>query len=132
MKKAMNKTRTAAIAFMVVFTMASAPSFAVIKDETPVEFKYIGSSNNQPLFQLNLHNADEGQFVITLKTSSGDVLYSEKISGKQLVRKYRLSTDEFDASGITVEVSSVKSNTKVVYAVNRKTRTVEDVVINRL
>ncbi len=132
MKNVMNKARRTAIILMVMFTIVTAQSFAKNNDGAPVEFKYIGTTNSQPVFQLNMHNADAGEFVITLKTSSGELLYTEKVSGKQIERKYRLNTDEIDASGITVEVSSAKDNTKIVYAVNRKTRTIEDVVINKL
>ncbi len=132
LKTVINKTKMAAIASMVIFTMASAQSFAGIKEEGPAEFKYIGTTNDQPVFLLNLHNADADEFVITLKATSGEVLYSEKVSGKEIERKYRFTTDEIDNGGITVEVTSKKNKSKIVYAAKRQSHTIEDVVINQL
>lgn len=131
MKTMINKTKLVAMASMLVFTVASAQS-PDIKEETPVEFKYIGTANDQPVFQLNLHNSEADEFVITLKNSAGDVLYKEKVAGIELTRKYRLDTFEIDTSKITVEVNSIKNNNKTVYTVNRTTRIVEDVVITKL
>lgn len=127
-----SKARLATIAWIVLFTITAKENFAGTRDEMPVELKYIGTTNNQPVFLLNLHNNNAEAFEVTLRSSSGEVLYSERLSGKQLQRKYRLNTEEIDASGITVEVSSKSSNTKVVYAINRKTRVTEDVVVDRL
>jgi hypothetical protein len=132
MKTVMNKTRIVLVAFMLLFTVASSNSFAGTNDKGIVEFKYIGNTNNQPVFLLNLHNNDAGEFLITLKTQSGEVLYSEKVEGKQIARKYRLNTDEFDASAVNVEVVNRKDNSKVVYAVSIQTRVVNDVVVNKL
>ena len=139
MKKVMNKSKMImAIALMVTFnfasafTVAPAQNFASYGTRNPVEFKYIGSTNDQPVFQLNLNNSESAEFVITLKDFSGNVLYTETVSGKQILRKYRLDTDEIDANGIRVEVSNKKDNSKTVYTINRNRRIVEDVVINKL
>ncbi|MEO6328076.1 MAG: hypothetical protein ABIO55_04055 [Ginsengibacter sp.] len=130
-KTVINKAKLVATASVLVFTMASAQS-QYNTDEIPVEFKYIGTTYNQPVFQLNLHNSEADEFVITLRNSTGDVLYSEKVAGKEIIRKYRLDTGVIDASKITVEVNSIKNHNKSVYAVNRTTRVVEDVVVTKL
>jgi len=70
--------------------------------------------------------------VITLKDHAGNVLYTETVSGKQILRKYRLDTDEIDANDIKVEVSDKKDNSKTVYTINRSRRVVDDVIINKL
>lgn len=137
MKTLMNNTKFAVTILMVFFAMASVQSFGMnlrdsAKDENPVELKYIGKTNNQPVFSLNLHNAEADQFTITLKNTSGDVIYTEKISGTQVERKYRLNTDELEASNIRIEVISKKNNNKTVYAINRQTHEVDDVTISKL
>ena len=111
---------------MLTFSLASAESFANNKSDNPVELKYLGSVDNQPVFLLNLNNNDADEFVITLKDKSGNVLYSEEVKGKEISRKYRLNTDEA-ASEITFEVNRKKDKTKIVYAVTRSTHVVEDV-----
>ncbi len=131
MKKLMNKSRMImAIAIMVTFTLASAQSFAGNIGDNPVELKYVGNTNNQPVFLLNFNNSEADEFVVMLKDDAGYVLYSEKVEGKQISRKYRLNTEEVDGN-IFIEVSSKKSG-KTIYTVNRKSRVVEDVVVNKL
>ncbi|MEO6455092.1 MAG: hypothetical protein ABIN97_13515 [Ginsengibacter sp.] len=132
MKSAMNKTKMTVIAFMIIFSIASTQSFANNKDENPVEFKYIGTANDHSVFQLNLNNTEADEFIITLRNSFGEMLYTEKVAGKEIKRKYRLNTDEIDAGKITVEVSSKKNDSKITYAVSRKTHVVEDVIITKL
>ena len=127
----MSRSKIIAIAFMLTFSVASVESFADNKSDNPVELKYLGNVDNQPVFLLSLHNNDADEFIVTLKDQSGNVLYSEEVKGKQISRKYRLNTDEV-ASEIRVEVSRKKDKSKIVYSVSRTTRVVEDVDINRL
>lgn len=118
--------------FASAFTVAPAQSFISYAAKNSVEFKYVGTTNDQPVFQLNLNNNELAEFVVTLKDHSGNVLYTETVSGKQISRRYRLDTDEIDANDIKVEVSNRKDNSKTVYTINRNRRVVEDVVINKL
>ena len=131
MKQLISKSKMVlAIALITTFSFTSLQSFAY-KGDTPVEFKYLGNTNDQPVFQLNLNNSESDEFVVTLKNLSGDILYSEKVSGTQISRKYRINTDEIDKE-IRVEVTSKKDNSKTVYTVSRNSHVVEDVVINKL
>jgi len=116
---------------MLTFSVASVESFADNKSDNPVELKYLGSVNSQPVFLLNLNNNESDEFVVTLKDRAGNVLYSETLKGKLVSKKYRLDTDD-SASEIRFEVSSKKDNTKTVYTVVRNTHVVEDVAINKL
>lgn len=134
MKTIIKRSKLIALAFILTFSLASAESFAGDKtrNDNTVELKYLGSVNNQPLFQLNLNNAEPDAFAITLRDVSGNIIFHEEVKGTQISRKYRLNADEMDVSGLRFEVTSKNSNTKTVYAVNRKSHVVEDVIINRL
>ena len=131
MKTFISRSKIIAIAFMLTFSVGSAQSFADNKTDNPVELKYLGNVDNQPVFLLSLNNNDADEFIVTLKDQSGNVLYSEEVKGKQISRKYRLNTDEV-ASEIRFEVSRKKDKSKIVYTVSRTTRVVEDVDINKL
>jgi len=131
MKTFISRSKIIAIAFALTFSAASAESFANNKTDNPVELKYLGSVNSQPVFLLNLNNNESDEFVVTLKDRAGNVLYSETLKGKLVSKKYRLDTDD-SASEIRFEVSSKKDNTKTVYTVVRNTHVVEDVAINKL
>ena len=135
MKTFISRSKIIAIAFVFTFSLASMENSAhgiYSKSNNPVELKYIGNENNQPLFQLNLNNDEADEFVVTLKDLSGGVIYSEVVKGKLISRKYRLNTDEIGISEIRFEVSSKRSNTKTVYSVSSTSRVVEDVVIIKL
>ena len=55
-------------------------------------------------------------FFITIRDEAGTVLYSEKLSGKNLSRKYRIDTDEeITEGGLRFEVRSVSSKKTEVY-----------------
>ena len=132
MKTFISRSKIIALAFALTFSTASVESFANIKSDNPVELKYLGSVDSQPVFLLNLNNNESEEFVVTLRDASGNVLYSEALKGKLVSKKYRLDTDAFGASVITFEVSNRKTNTKTVYTVVRNTHVVEDVAINKL
>ena len=127
MKKVMNKSAIA-IAIMATITLAASQKTEArskIEDslksrtETPVEFKYMGKMNAQPLFQLNLKNAEANEYLITLTDQNGTVLYDEKIAGKDLSRKYMLNLDEIDASEIRFHIKNQKDKSTTNFTVKR-------------
>ncbi|MEP6596283.1 MAG: hypothetical protein ABJA71_10070 [Ginsengibacter sp.] len=135
MKRFISRSKIIAMAFALTFSLGSVENFAQDtnnKSDNPVELTYIGNVNNQPQFQLKLNNNEAGEFVITIKDLSGNVLYSEVATGKLFSRKYLLNIDEMGVSEIRFEVSSKKSNSKTVYAVSTTSRVVEDVAVNKL
>jgi len=126
MKKVMNRSAIA-MALMATFTISASQIQArgriedslKIKTESPVEFKYLGKMNAQPLFVLNLNNAEENQYLITLTDQNGTVLYDEKVAGKDLSRKYLLNLDEIDASEIRFHIKNQKDKTTTSFTVKR-------------
>ncbi|MEP6617341.1 MAG: hypothetical protein ABJA57_12210 [Ginsengibacter sp.] len=127
MQKVMNNSVILAMALMVTFTLASVQTEAKnkpedslkSKTESPVEFKYIGKMNNQPLFQLNFNNVESSDFIITLTDQTGAVIYDEKISGKDLSRKYMLNLDEIDASEVKFLIKNKTNNSATNFTVKR-------------
>lgn len=103
----------------------------VPKNPLPVEFNYVGISNDKPVFLLTINNTETDEFVINIKDQFGYVLYSEKVEGTNFSRKFLLNA-EIDAVGIRVEVKSKKTNTSNVYSVKGNTRYVQDVYISKL
>ena len=102
------------------------------KSEIPSELKYLGSFDNQPQFQLSLNNTEIDEFVITIRNRNGQVIFKEKIKGASILRKYQLNTEELDSNGITFEVVSKKTKSRVAYTVNETARLVQDVSITAL
>ena len=137
MKKIFSNTRCISIAFMTVFTVAAAP-MAMANDSSrinktiPVELKLVGNVNDQPIFQLSYTGTEQDEFTIVLRDEDGNALYRENIKGEGFTKKFLLNKEEIGDGTLRFEVSSKKFDKVAVYEVNRSTRQVEDMVINKL
>src|SRR6478735_8791920 len=59
-----------------------------------VAVTYVGSIENQPVFQIDYDNKEETAFVLTIKDSDGNILYVEKSKDKKFSKKFRYQGDE--------------------------------------
>ena len=121
------------IALFIVFGLVATATWANDgkKDSPTAELKYIGIRNNQPLFELNLSSANEGDFHIAIKDQFGEVLYSERVKAKIFTRKFQLDTENLGDAVLRVEVKSGK-NKPEVFTINRNTRFIEETSISTL
>ena len=130
MKTVISTLSRTAIVLLAVFAMSFSTNPGTHgKSEIPAELKYLGSRDDQPQFQLVLSNTESDEFVITIRNKSNEVIHKEKIKGANLSRKYQLNLDDADASGITFEVVSKTTRSRVAYTVNATSRLVQDVSI---
>ena len=133
MKTVINTLSRTAIVLLAVFTMSFTTNTGTPgKADNPTELKYLGSVNSQPRFQLSLNNTESDEFVITIRNRNSEVIYKEKIKGANVSRTYQLNTEEFDATGVTFEVVSKKTKSRIAYTVNETSRLVQDVSITAL
>ncbi|HKH59902.1 MAG TPA: hypothetical protein VKA49_03670 [Flavitalea sp.] len=130
MKTVISTLSRTAIVLLAVFTMSFSTNPETHgKSEIPAELKYLGSRDNQPQFQLVLTNTESDEFVVTIRNKGNEVIYKEKIKGANLSRKYQLNLDDADATGVTFEVVSKTTKSRVAYTVNATSRLVQDVSI---
>ena len=119
MKKVMSKNKAIIFGLMaIISTSFSNPVSAMDKKSDPpgVEIRYLGFVNKNPVFEITTNNVQADNFFITIRDEAGTVLFSEKISGKNLSRKYRIDTEEEIADGgLRFEVRSVNSKKTEVY-----------------
>ena len=135
MKKKHPKYATAVFALAVAIICSlpiSAMANEMTKDSTPVELKYIGSINNQPVFQLNLDGAENDEFSISITDGNGDLLYFDKVKGKNFSRKFQVNTEEIMDGRLFVEIKERKSSKGELYEINSKTRLVQENLVSRL
>lgn len=133
MKTVISTLTRSAIVLLAVFTMSfSTNTGNPGKSDNPAELTYIGSINNQPQFQLSLKNTESDEFVITIRNKNNEVMFKERIKGENISRKYRLASEEYDATGVTFEVVSKKTKSRITYTVNESKRLVQDVSITAL
>jgi len=134
MKKVLMNTRILAIALATTFTTAlSSPALAnEEKKAIPVELKFVGNIESQPVFLLSFNNVDESNYTIVVRDEYGNVLYRDNVKGGKITKKFMLNTDELGNVAIQFEIIGKKTEKTVVYEVNKKSRLVEDLVINKV
>jgi hypothetical protein len=119
MKKVMSKNKAIILGLMaIISTSFSNPASAMDKKSDPpgVEIKYLGFVNKNPVFEITTNNVQADNFLITIRDEAGTILFSEKLSGKNLSRKYRIDTqEEIARGGLRFEVRSVNSKKTEVY-----------------
>ncbi|HEY6062531.1 MAG TPA: hypothetical protein VIV35_02920, partial [Chitinophagaceae bacterium] len=106
MKKIFNNNRLIAIAFFTVFAATVAP--AVLANnckDLPVELKFIGSINNQSIFQLKISgNSPQDDYALTIRDEFGNSIYRENIKGRSFSKKFLFDTDELGDDTLLLEV----------------------------
>lgn len=133
MKNTLMNTRSFAIALATIFTISLAsPALANDEKKTiPVELKFIGNIENQPVFQLTFSNPVENEFTVVVRDEFNNVLYRDVVKGGNISKKFLLNTEELGDTDIQFEITGKKTDKTVIYEVNKKSRLVEDVVISK-
>lgn len=133
MKKIMKHSAIVSVLFLAL-TLVFAGSAAANEEKKPasnIELKFIGNYENQPVFQLNVTTAVEDEFIITLRDRDGVVLYTDKVKGTNVSKKFMLNTDEMGDNVVNVEVRSKKGKAEV-YTINRKQSLVEETLVTKV
>ena len=134
MKNVMSKN-TILIAIIAVFSAAfTNPAMATTKADPPVtEVKYLGFVENNPVFELNLKNYQSDNYFITIRDAAGTVIFSEKLSGTNVSRKYRIDTeDELPEGGLRFEVRSLKTKKLDTYIADVTENVTREVAVTKL
>ena len=136
MKKVMSKNKAIIFGLMaIISTSFSNPVSAMDKKSDPpgVEIRYLGFVNKNPVFEITTSNVQADNFFITIRDEAGTVLFSEKLSGKKLSRRYRIDTEEEIADGgLRFEVRSVKSKKTEVYIVGISENITREMAVTKI
>ena len=133
MKTSMINTRNIFIALATFFAISVAPpAFAGEIPNQPVELKFIGTLQNQPVFQLTVSGMEGKKFTVVIRDENDDILYRENFKGDSLTKQFLLRTEDFGSASIKFEVIAKKSEQTFVYQVNKNSRVMEDVVVNKI
>jgi hypothetical protein len=131
----MKTYKTTAIALFALLTIVSTGNVMANeskKSANGIELRYVGNNENQPVFQLNVNNADEDEFLVTFRDEQNNVLYSGKLKGVNISKNFQLDTDTIGDNVMSVEVKSRKSNKSEVYKINRTHSFTEDISVSKL
>jgi hypothetical protein len=102
------------------------------KTASTIELRFIGNLENQPVFQLNVPNAEQDEFTITFRDQYGNVLYADRLKGTNITKKFLLNTDEIGNDLVSVEVKTKKSGKSEVFKINRNVSYVNETVVKKI
>jgi len=134
MKNVMSK-KTILIAIIAVFSAAfTNPAMATTKTDPPItEVKYLGFVGSNPVFQLNLHGLHSDNYLISIRDASGTIIFSEKLNGTNISRKYRIDTEEaIPEGGLRFEVKALKAKKTDVYVAGITENVTREVAVTKL
>ncbi len=102
----------------------------------PAQLTFVGKVQNRPVFQLNLNNDVAGEYFINIKDANNNTLYSEKVKGANLSRRYQIDVDDADLNssdfGVKVEVTSAATHKTEVYKISTETKVSSNIVVAQL
>ncbi|MFT3904165.1 MAG: hypothetical protein QM727_13400 [Niabella sp.] len=133
----MNSKTVKNLAIAVVATVASLVSVNANASYGPLDLNkekvvYLGNLNELPVFQLSLDNAENATYLISIKDDEGQIIYSEKVNGKNIVRNYQFEDAPLDAYSLTFEVNNLNTKAKNVYKVNKAKKVLDEVAVSKI
>lgn len=134
MKSTVRNFRNTVIAVLTLsaFVFANTVAANNTKPGSTIELKYIGKAEDGPVFQLNLVNEQEEEFSITFRDENGNVLYSEKVKGTNITKRFRLSNEQLADDTVKVEVKNKKGSILEQYTINRQVKVVDEASVTKL
>jgi len=127
-------TRSLLTVMMIIGTVLTSSVYANTKTDLPgLEIKYLGKQENNPVFEIVFNNKETDKYLITIRDESGNILFSEKLSGKNITRKYRIDTEvEIGEGGLRFEIRPYSTKKTQVYVAGMSETVSRDMAINRL
>jgi hypothetical protein len=131
MKRIIRNNRILVIAFFTVFSVSSLSTWAGDGSKTlPVELKYSGHINSQPLYKLIVKgNAEPDEFTIIIRDNERNILFSENIKGEHFSKSFLLNTEEMGDEALHFEIVSKKTKKSVAYEINRNSHLAEETAV---
>lgn len=122
MKNLKINSRIFVVALVALFSVAfTSTAAATDKTANPaVSVKYIGAVNNAPIFQLSFTNENEEHYEIKI-TDKENIIYTETIKGKEVVRKFQFVNNGIEEELLYVEIKNISTNKIITYKINPAT-----------
>lgn len=134
--KVINNSKAIIIAIMaIISTSVISPVSAMDKkiDPPAIEIKYLGFVERNPVFEISMNSSQTDNLFVTIRDDAGNILYTEKLSGKSFSRKYRIDTEEeIKDGGLRFEVRSFNSNKTEVYVAGVSENTVREMAVTKI
>ena len=128
-----NARKTVLFAALFLFiTLSKEVQAADSLKKPPVEVRYIGAIDHNPVFQIEVDNQNGEEMYLTIRDEYGTHIYSEVIKEKKYSRKIHLVSEEADDKKLTLSLRTKKSNQTQVFQIYKTTRTIEEIAVSKL
>jgi hypothetical protein len=81
---------------------------------------------------LTFNNIENSEFTVVIRDEQENVVYKDFVKAGTTSKKYLLNTEELGDIAVHFEITNKKTDKTVVYKINKSTRFVEDVVVNKV
>ena len=131
MKRVFFNNRILVIAFFTVFSVSAVSVRANNgRGVLPVELKFSGHINNQPLYKLIVAgNAEPDEFTVIIRDANRTTLFRENIKGENFSKSFLLNTEEMGDDTLYFEIVSKKTKKSVSYEINRYSHLEEEMAV---
>src|SRR5919206_3154932 len=133
LSKAIRSLVSPVFALLVLFSSVNAKAAdKVTTPAPPVDFKYLGTIDDKPVFQINFSNAEGEKVNLYLKDENGNIIYSDLVKDKNYSRKIQLENIDLGTLKVILSIRSKKENLTQAFIINQNTRTEENIEIAKL
>jgi hypothetical protein len=99
---------------------------------TPYELKYVGKIQEQPIFQLDIENAQKEDVYIRIEDEVGNVLYTDKFNEKSFSKKFQFDINAGISTRIKMTLFSKTIKQTQTFEINNIQKIVENVVVTKV
>ncbi|MEP6466552.1 MAG: hypothetical protein ABJB05_09610 [Parafilimonas sp.] len=94
--------------------------------------QFAGSTSEALLFKVHIKNAKGDNFTLTIKNDNGDVLFTKSFNDVNFQKQFKVLKGDQDSERYYFTISSANKSLEDIYAISAASRTIDDVVINKL
>lgn len=134
-KMAVRQTLNLAILACVLVAGSLTASYAAetpVAKTSPVELKYIGQVNEQPVFEVNIDNSKGENLFLNLEDEDNNVLYTDKFNDKSFSKKFQFAMSEAGSTKITMNLFTKDDKKTQVFEIKNVAQVVQNVVVTKV
>ena len=136
MKNVITMKKAIIVALATIFSTAllnSASATQNLNDVPGVVVKYLGVVDNNPVFEIVFNSNEIDNYVVRIKDENGTVIFTEKLKGKNMSRRYRIDTEqELGEDALWFEVKAIKTKKTDLYVAGVREDVKRSMAINKL
>lgn len=122
MKNSKKNFQIFVVALVALFTVAGTTAAHATNNagDAAVPVKYGSAVNAGPVFQLSFTNEREQQYEIKI-LEANEAIYTETITGKELVRKFQFINNGSDEDILKIQIKNISTKAVITYKINPTT-----------